>query len=188
MIVIQNVFLFLAGTEEHENLTRALSLIKDTIVQVDALVNLYEKNSRLRDIHNKIEPKASGKFKDGRVFRREDLTQGRRQLLHEGTVSWKAASGRLKGTLLQHHHQFITIFLLKKCNSSVYSFFCNLDVFLRVLFLIILSDILAVLLSDVLLLMQEKDQRYAFAAVVSDFSNFYFSSIKLHCCFSPFSV
>ncbi|XP_037554241.1 rho guanine nucleotide exchange factor 18 [Nematolebias whitei] len=110
------------GTEEHENLTRALSLIKDTIVQVDALVNLYEKNSRLQDIHNKIEPKASGKFKDGRVFRREDLTQGRRQLLHEGTVSWKAASGRLK-------------------------------------------DILAVLLSDVLLLIQEKDQRYAFAAV-----------------------
>lgn len=104
MIVIQNFFLSLVGTEEHENLTRALSLIKDTIVQVDALVNLYEKNSRLRDIHNKIEPKASGKFKDGRVFRREDLTQGRRQLLHEGTVSWKAASGRLKGTLSQHSH------------------------------------------------------------------------------------
>uniref|UniRef100_A0A3Q3BSM6 Rho/rac guanine nucleotide exchange factor (GEF) 18b n=1 Tax=Kryptolebias marmoratus TaxID=37003 RepID=A0A3Q3BSM6_KRYMA len=109
-------------TVEHHDLTRALSLIKDTIVKVDALVNLYEKNSRLRDIHNKMEPKASGKFKDGRVFRREDLTQGRRQLLHEGTVSWKAASGRLK-------------------------------------------DILAVLLSDVLLLLQEKDQRYVFATV-----------------------
>lgn len=33
----------------------------------------------------------------------------------------------------------------------------------------LLSDILAVLLSDVLLLLQEKDQRYAFATVVSDF-------------------
>uniref|UniRef100_A0A1A7YMC8 Rho/rac guanine nucleotide exchange factor (GEF) 18b n=1 Tax=Iconisemion striatum TaxID=60296 RepID=A0A1A7YMC8_9TELE len=110
------------GTEEHDDLTRALSLIKDTIVQVDTLVNLYEKNSRLRDIHNKMEPKALGKFKDGRVFRREDLAQGRRCLLHEGTVSWKAASGRLK-------------------------------------------DILAVLLSDVLLLIQEKDQRYVFATV-----------------------
>lgn len=31
-----------------------------------------------------------------------------------------------------------------------------------------LSDILAVLLSDVLLLLQEKDQRYVFAAVVRD--------------------
>ncbi|XP_070687927.1 rho guanine nucleotide exchange factor 18 [Pempheris klunzingeri] len=111
-----------AGTEEHEDLTRALGLIKDTIVQVDTLVNLHEKNSRLRDIHNKMEPKALGKFKDGRVFRREDLAQGRRRLLHEGTVNWKAASGRLK-------------------------------------------DILAVLLSDVLLLLQEKDQRYVFATV-----------------------
>ncbi|XP_041862141.1 rho guanine nucleotide exchange factor 18-like isoform X2 [Melanotaenia boesemani] len=110
------------GTEEHEDLTQALGLIKDTIIQVDTLVNLHEKNSRLRDIHNKMEPKAQGKIKDGRVFRREDLGQGRRRLLHEGTVSWKAASGRLK-------------------------------------------DILAVLLSDVLLLLQEKDQRYVFATV-----------------------
>lgn len=85
-----------AGTEEHEELTRALGLIKDTIVQVDAQVNLHEKASRLRDIHNKMEPKAQGK--DGHVFRREDLAQGRRLLLHEGTVNWKAASGRLKGT------------------------------------------------------------------------------------------
>ncbi|KAM4575042.1 rho guanine nucleotide exchange factor 18 isoform 1-T1 [Fundulus diaphanus] len=110
------------GTEEHEELTRALSLIKNTIKEVDTLVNLHEKDSRLREIHNKMEPKAQGKIKDGRVFRREDLAQGRRQLLHAGTVSWKAASGRLK-------------------------------------------DILAVLLSDVLLLLQEKDQRFVFATV-----------------------
>ncbi|KAJ4943354.1 hypothetical protein JOQ06_005857 [Pogonophryne albipinna] len=111
-----------AGTEEHEELTRALGLIKDTIVQVDTLVNVHEKNSRLQDIHNKMEPKALGKIKDDRVFRREDLAQTRRRLLHEGTVNWKAASGRLK-------------------------------------------DILAVLLSDVLLLLQDKDQRYVFATV-----------------------
>lgn len=111
-----------ASTEEHEELTKALSLIKGTIVQVDTLVNLHEKTSRLRDIHNKMEPKAQGKIKDGRVFRREDLAQGRRRLLHEGTVNWKAASGRLK-------------------------------------------DILAVLLSDVLVLLQEKDQRYVFSTV-----------------------
>uniref|UniRef100_I3J075 Rho/Rac guanine nucleotide exchange factor 18 n=1 Tax=Oreochromis niloticus TaxID=8128 RepID=I3J075_ORENI len=111
-----------AGTDEHVDLTRALGLIKDTIVQVDTLVNLHEKNSRLGEIHSRMEPKAQGKFKDGRVFRREDLAPGRRRLLHESTVSWRAASGRLK-------------------------------------------DILAVLLSDVLLLLQEKDQRYVFAAV-----------------------
>lgn len=91
------MFLSAAGTEEHKDLTRSLSLIKETIVQVDAQVNVHEKDSRLRDIHNKMEPKALGKFKDGRVFRREDLAQGRRRLLHDSTVSWKAASGRLKG-------------------------------------------------------------------------------------------
>lgn len=111
-----------AGTQEHEDLTHALTVIKDTIAQVDTLVNLHEKTSRLRDIYNKMEPKSQGKIKDGRVFRREDLAQGRRRLLHEGSVNWRAASGRLK-------------------------------------------DILAVLLSDVLILIQEKDQRYAFAAV-----------------------
>ncbi|KAG7248369.1 hypothetical protein CRUP_030920, partial [Coryphaenoides rupestris] len=70
---------------EHEELTRALSLIKGTIMQVDALVNLHEKSLRLRDVHSKMEPKAMGKIKDGRVFRREDLAPGRRRLLHEGT-------------------------------------------------------------------------------------------------------
>ncbi|XP_071202545.1 rho guanine nucleotide exchange factor 18 isoform X2 [Salvelinus alpinus] len=110
------------GTEEHEELTRSLGLIKDCIVQVDALVNLHEKASRLRDIAHKMEPKSLGKIKDGRVFHREDLAQGRRRLLHEGTANHKAASGRLK-------------------------------------------DIVAVLLSDVLLLLQEKDQRYVFSTV-----------------------
>lgn len=88
-----------AGTQEHEELARALALIKGALVQVDALVNLHEKSLRLRDFHSKMEPKAQGKIKDGRLFRREDLAPGRRRLLHEGTVNWKAASGRLKGEL-----------------------------------------------------------------------------------------
>ncbi|XP_035268649.1 rho guanine nucleotide exchange factor 18 isoform X3 [Anguilla anguilla] len=111
-----------AGTEDHEELTRALGLIKDAIMQVDTQVNECEKLSRLKEIAAKMEPKSLGKIKDGRVFRREDLCQGRRKLLHEGTVNWKAASGRLK-------------------------------------------DVLAVLLSDVLLLLQEKDQKYTFSTV-----------------------
>ncbi|XP_051551427.1 rho guanine nucleotide exchange factor 18-like isoform X2 [Myxocyprinus asiaticus] len=110
------------GTEEHEGLAQALSLIKDTIVQVDAHVNLYEKEVRLREIASKMEPKSLGKIKDGRVFRKEDISKGRRRLLYEGTVNWKAASGRLK-------------------------------------------DILAVLLTDALVLLQEKDQRYVFSTV-----------------------
>lgn len=88
-----------AGTEEHEGLAQALNLIKDIIVQVDAQVSLYEKEVRLREIASKVEPKSLGKIKDGRVFRKEDLSQERRKLLYEGMVNWKAASGRLKGIM-----------------------------------------------------------------------------------------
>nr|XP_033812806.1 rho guanine nucleotide exchange factor 18 isoform X1 [Geotrypetes seraphini] len=110
------------GTEDHEDLTQALSYIKDTITQVDATVNESEKGQRLREIVNKMELKSSGKLKNGLVFRKENIA--RRQLFHDGILSWKAASGRLK-------------------------------------------EILAVLLTDVLLLLQEKDQKYVFASVDS---------------------
>lgn len=95
----KHLLLTAAGTEEHEGLAQALGLIKDTIVQVDSQVNLYEKEARLREITSKMEPKSLGKIKDGRVFRKEDLSQGRRILLFEGMVNWKSASGRLKGIM-----------------------------------------------------------------------------------------
>ncbi|KAM4604971.1 rho guanine nucleotide exchange factor 18a [Polymixia lowei] len=117
--IIQNTE---ADTEEHESLVQALALIKDALSHVDSQVNDYEKAARLRDISLRLEPKSQGRLKDGRLFRREDLIQGSRTLLHEATVTWKAASGRHK-------------------------------------------DIQAVLLSDVLLLLQEKDQKLIFAAV-----------------------
>ncbi|XP_074834696.1 rho guanine nucleotide exchange factor 18 [Carettochelys insculpta] len=117
--IIQNTE---AGTKDYEDLSQALSLIKDTITHVDTKVNECEKRQRLRDIMNKMELKSSGKLKNGLLFRKDDM--GQRQLLLDGMLYWKAASGRLK-------------------------------------------DILAVLLTDVLLLLQEKDQKYTFASVDS---------------------
>ncbi|XP_075401908.1 rho guanine nucleotide exchange factor 18 [Tenrec ecaudatus] len=117
--IIQNTE---AGTEDYDDLTQALNLIKDIISQVDTKVSEYEKGQRLREIAGKMDLKSSGKLKNGLTFRKEDLLQ--RQLQLEGPLCWKATSGRLK-------------------------------------------DILAVLLTDVLLLLQEKDQRYAFASVDS---------------------
>uniref|UniRef100_A0A8D0EJM9 Rho guanine nucleotide exchange factor 18 n=1 Tax=Strix occidentalis caurina TaxID=311401 RepID=A0A8D0EJM9_STROC len=111
-----------AGTRDYEELTQALSLIKDTITHVDAMVNEYEKGQRLKEIMHKMELKSSGKCKNGLFFRKDDM--GQRRLLLDGMLYWKAASGRLK-------------------------------------------DILAVLLTDVLLLLQEKDQKYTFASVDS---------------------
>ncbi|NXN27434.1 ARHGI factor, partial [Nycticryphes semicollaris] len=117
--IIQNTD---AGTRDYEDLTQALSLIKDTISHVDAMVNECEKGQRLKEIMHKMELKSSGKCKNGLLFRKDDM--GQRRLLLDGMLYWKAASGRLK-------------------------------------------DILAVLLTDVLLLLQEKDQKYTFASVDS---------------------
>uniref|UniRef100_A0A8C9NWK7 Rho guanine nucleotide exchange factor 18 n=1 Tax=Spermophilus dauricus TaxID=99837 RepID=A0A8C9NWK7_SPEDA len=117
--IIQNTE---AGTEDHEDLTQALNLIKDIISQVDAKVSECEKGQRLREIAGKMDLKSSSKLKNGLTFRKEDMLQ--RQLHLEGTLCWKTTSGRLK-------------------------------------------DVLAVLLTDVLLLLQEKDQKYVFASVDS---------------------
>ncbi|XP_033055073.1 rho guanine nucleotide exchange factor 18 isoform X4 [Trachypithecus francoisi] len=117
--IIQNTE---AGTEDYEDLTQALNLIKDIISQVDAKVSEFEKGQRLREIAGKMDLKSSGKFKNGLTFRKEDMLQ--RQLHLEGMLCWKTTSGRLK-------------------------------------------DVLAVLLTDVLLLLQEKDQKYVFASVDS---------------------
>ncbi|NXE07156.1 ARHGI factor, partial [Lophotis ruficrista] len=117
--IIQNTE---GGTKDYEELTQALSLIKDTITHVDAMVNECEKGQRLKEIMHKMELKSSGKCKNGLFFRKDDM--GQRRLLLDGMLYWKAASGRLKDTL-------------------------------------------AVLLTDVLLLLQEKDQKYTFASVDS---------------------
>ncbi|XP_047446647.1 rho guanine nucleotide exchange factor 18a [Mugil cephalus] len=112
--IIQNTD---ADTEEHRSLEEGLKLIKDTISQVNDRVSEYEKAARLKDIIARLDPK----MKDGGHFRKEDLNQGYRLLLHEGTVTWKS-SGKQK-------------------------------------------DVQAVLLSDTLLLLQEKDQKLLFATM-----------------------
>ncbi|KAJ8792987.1 hypothetical protein J1605_003955, partial [Eschrichtius robustus] len=117
--IIQNTE---ADSEDHRDLTQALSLIKGVISQVDARVSECEKGQRLREIAGKMDLKSSSKLKNGLTFRKEDMLQ--RQLHLEGTLCWKTTSGRLK-------------------------------------------DVLAVLLTDVLLLLQEKDQKYVFASVDS---------------------
>ncbi|XP_056426375.1 rho guanine nucleotide exchange factor 18 [Hyla sarda] len=108
------------GTEDFEALSRALTLIKESITEVDSRVHMSEKGQRLDDIVGKMEPKSYGKLKNGMTFRKHDMQ--RRRLIHDGMLYWKTASGRLK-------------------------------------------DILAVLLTDVLLLLQEKDQKYIFSSV-----------------------
>ncbi|KAK2822631.1 hypothetical protein Q5P01_022696 [Channa striata] len=107
-----------ADTGEYQSLIQGLALIKDTISKVNDQVREYEKVARLSQ---RLEPKSQGRLKDGQVFRREDLMQGHRFLLLEGTVSWKSSTKQ--------------------------------------------KDVYAVLLSDMLLLLQEKDQKLVFASM-----------------------
>lgn len=89
--------MFLPGdTEEQQALVQGLALIKDAISQVNNQVSQYEKAARLREIGLRLEPKSQGRQKDGLLFHRDDLINGTRTLLHEGTVTWKS-SGRHKG-------------------------------------------------------------------------------------------
>ncbi|XP_056911662.1 rho guanine nucleotide exchange factor 18a isoform X2 [Takifugu flavidus] len=116
--IIQNTE---GDTEEQQTLVQGLALIKDAISLVNNQVRQYENAARLREICLRLEPKSQGRQKDGLLFHRDDLINGTRTLLHDGTVTWKS-SGRHK-------------------------------------------EIHALLLSDVLVLLQEKDQKLVFAAV-----------------------
>ncbi|XP_016098010.1 rho guanine nucleotide exchange factor 18-like [Sinocyclocheilus grahami] len=109
-------------SEEHRNLVQGLELLKNTISQVNTHVDEFEKAARLRDLSSKLEPKSQVKMTHGRVFRREDMLQGERRLLHEGVLNWRLTSNKSK-------------------------------------------DVLVLLLSDVLLLLLEKDQRLTFASL-----------------------
>ncbi|XP_072904404.1 rho guanine nucleotide exchange factor 28 isoform X2 [Hemitrygon akajei] len=110
------------GTEENEDVARSLAMIKDIITSIDTKVNKYEKEQKLLEILSRFENKTYAKLKNGRAFRKQDLTSRDRVLQHEGSMYWKTATGRLK-------------------------------------------DITALLLTDVLIFLQDKDQKYTFATV-----------------------
>ncbi len=79
------------------NLVQGLELLKDTISQVNNHVDEFEKAARLRDLSSKLEHKSQVKTTHGRVFRREDMLQGERRLLHEGVLNWRLTSNKSKG-------------------------------------------------------------------------------------------
>ncbi|KAM9743736.1 rho guanine nucleotide exchange factor 28-like isoform 2-T2 [Menidia menidia] len=110
------------GTQEHSDLSSALSQIRDVIAAVDLTVSKYERRQELQEVLARLETKSFAKLKNDKVFRKQDLHSKHRDLQYKGLVYWKTATGRLKDTL-------------------------------------------AILLTDVLVFLQEKDQRFVFASV-----------------------
>ncbi|KAK7913546.1 hypothetical protein WMY93_013757 [Mugilogobius chulae] len=106
------------GSEDYDDLTEALRLVKEVIAAVDGKVNEHEKRRRLKDFHSRTDTKSIMMMKSGQIFAREDLL--RRRLVHDGPLQLKSSQGRLK-------------------------------------------EVHALLLSDVFVFLQEKDQKYVFA-------------------------
>ncbi|XP_047007804.1 rho guanine nucleotide exchange factor 28 isoform X5 [Ictalurus punctatus] len=109
------------GTQEHSDISGALSLVRELISAVDLRVSEREQSQWLSDVLGRMESKSLARLKSGAAFRKHDMTNGR-TLLHHGPLLWKTATGRLK-------------------------------------------DVLALLLTDLLIFLQEKDQKYIFATV-----------------------
>ncbi|XP_069046763.1 A-kinase anchor protein 13 isoform X3 [Lepisosteus oculatus] len=80
--------------EDHADLSRALTLVKEVIAAVDSKVNEHEKKKRLKEIYSRTDSKSIMRMKSGQMFAREDLL--RRKLIHDGPLQLKNNAGRLK--------------------------------------------------------------------------------------------
>ncbi|XP_029435291.1 rho guanine nucleotide exchange factor 2 isoform X2 [Rhinatrema bivittatum] len=120
-VLIDRILQNSKGNEvDQQDLATALTLVKDLISSIDQEVHECEKNLRLQEIQNRMDNRAATLINGNRHFRKEELL--RRRLIHDGSLLWKAATGRFK-------------------------------------------DVLMLLMTDVLIFLQEKDQKYIFPAL-----------------------
>lgn len=106
--------------EEYQDLAAALGLVKELLSNVDQDVHELEKEARLQEIYNRMDPRAQTPVPGKGPFGRDELL--RRKLIHDGCLLWKTATGRFK-------------------------------------------DVLLLLMTDVLVFLQEKDQKYIFTSL-----------------------
>lgn len=139
-----------AGSEEEAQiLKRALVLLKELISSVDQEVLELDRNRRLQELQARLDPRAQAQLREGGIFRGGELL--RRKLLHEGTLLWKVQGSRMKGT----DQEALSGGYLLQCNSCYHIFSC------------LSPDVHVLLMSDILVFLQEKDQKFMFASLVS---------------------
>ncbi|XP_073474519.1 A-kinase anchor protein 13 isoform X3 [Aquarana catesbeiana] len=121
-VLLQRILQYTKENEiEHQEVEKALSLVKDVISEVNNKVKNYEKKTRLYEVYNKTDSKSIQRMKSGQMFAKEDLK--RRKLVRDGILFLRSSpANRIK-------------------------------------------EVLAVLLTDVLVFLQEKDQKYVFASL-----------------------
>lgn len=88
---------FLEETEEHADLSKSLTQIREVIAAVDLRVSENEQHQKLQEVWNRMENRSSAKLKNGHTFRKQDMMGPGQILKYQGVLLWKTATGRLKG-------------------------------------------------------------------------------------------
>ncbi|ERL91348.1 hypothetical protein D910_08680, partial [Dendroctonus ponderosae] len=105
--------------QEQETLQKALSLVKEILVEVDAQVAEKEKEDRKLDIYHRIDAK-SFTIHRGHKFKKSDILQGNRSLKFEGVAMLMQGRGKMQVVLVIVLTD--VLFFLQE-NSTKYSFF-----------------------------------------------------------------
>ncbi|CAH1126288.1 unnamed protein product [Ceutorhynchus assimilis] len=105
--------------QEQETLQKAMALVKEILVEVDAQVAEKEKEDRKLDIYHRIDAK-SFTIHRGHKFKKSDILQGNRSLKFEGVAM--LMQGRAKMQIVLVIVLTDVLFFLQE-NSNKYSFF-----------------------------------------------------------------
>ncbi|CAH1109775.1 unnamed protein product [Psylliodes chrysocephalus] len=104
---------------EQEALQKALALVKEILVEVDAQVAEKEKEDRKLEIYNRIDAKSNTVYR-GQKFRKSDILQGNRSLKFEGVAMLMQGRGKMQIVLVIVLSD--VLFFLQE-NSHKYTFF-----------------------------------------------------------------
>ncbi|KAL1501089.1 hypothetical protein ABEB36_006480 [Hypothenemus hampei] len=105
--------------QEQETLQKALALVKEILVEVDAQVAEKEKEDRKLDIYHRIDAK-SFTIHRGHKFKKSDILQGNRSLKFEGVAMLMQGRGKMQIVLVIVLND--VLFFLQE-NSNKYTFF-----------------------------------------------------------------
>lgn len=105
--------------EEQEALQKALALVKEILVEVDAQVAEKEKEDRKLEIYNRIDAKSYTVHR-GHKFKKSDILQGNRSLKFEGVAMLMQGRGKMQVVMVIVLSD--VLFFLQE-NSQKYSFF-----------------------------------------------------------------
>ncbi|CAL4065020.1 unnamed protein product, partial [Meganyctiphanes norvegica] len=104
--------------EELQALKKALELVKEILVNINAQVAEKDREQKLLEIYHKIDAKSSATFKDQK-FKKSDLLSGNRRLKFDGTA---VVNHKGKSILVQVIVLSDLVFFLQENNAKYYFF------------------------------------------------------------------